>query len=146
MNRTNRKRVNRMNSMTRVGTSLGIVSTMALLALGVGCSTTTKRENLLSAAGFKMMPAATPEQKAHLQTLPADKVTMVQREGKTYFVFPDRKQQVLYVGQQAQYDEYQKLRLQNQLAEDQMNSAELNSEPAWGVWGGWGAIGPVYRR
>ena len=135
-----------MNRMNRVAASLSIVGIVALLALGVGCTTTTKRENMLSAAGFKMVPAATPEQKAHLQTLPPDKVTMVQREGKTYFVFPDRKQQVLYVGQQAQYDEYQKLRLQNQLAEDQMNAAELNSEPAWGVWGGWGAMGPVFRR
>jgi len=113
---------------------------LALLALGVGCATTTKTENMLSAAGFKMMPAATPEQKAHLKTLPPDKVTMVQREGKTYFVFPDLKQQVLYVGQQAQYDEYQKLRIQNQLAQDQMSAAELNSEPAWGVWGGFGGV------
>ena len=128
--------------MKRVGTSLSIVGTVALLALGVGCTTTKSRENLLSAAGFKIVPAATPEQKAHLQTLPADKVTMVQREGKTYFVFPDRKQQVLYVGQQEQYNEYQKLRMQNQLAEEQMNAAELNSEPAWGMWGGWGGMGP----
>jgi len=128
--------------MKRVGTSLSIVGTVALLALGVGCTTTKSRENLLSAAGFKIVPAATPEQKAHLQTLPADKVTMVQREGKTYFVFPDRKQQVLYVGQQEQYNEYQKLRMQNQLAEEQMNAAERNSEPAWGMWGGWGGMGP----
>ena len=115
---------------------------MALLALAVGCTTTSKRENLLSAAGFKMVPAVTPEQKAHLQTLPPDKVTMVQREGKTYFVFPDRKQQVLYVGQQAQYDEYQKLRLQNQLAEDQMNAAELIPNPRGECGaGGWNGTG-----
>ena len=137
-----------MNRMKRVGTSLSIVGILALLALGVGCATTTKTENMLSAAGFKMMPAATPEQKAHLKTLPPDKVTMVQREGKTYFVFPDLKQQVLYVGQQAQYDEYQKLRIQNQLAQDQKSAAELNSEPAWGVWGGFdgGVAGPRFRR
>ena len=137
-----------MNRMKRVGTSLSIVGILALLALGVGCSTTTKTENMLSAAGFKMVPAATPEQKAHLKTLPPDKVTMVQREGKTYFVFPDLKQQVLYVGQQAQYDEYQKLRIQNQLAQDQMNAAELNSEPAWGVWGGFDGVvaAPRFRR
>ena len=137
-----------MNRMKRVGTSLSIVGILALLALGVGCATTTKTENMLSAAGFKMMPAATPEQKAHLKTLPPDKVTMVQREGKTYFVFPDLKQQVLYVGQQAQYDEYQKLRIQNQLAQDQMSAAELNSEPAWGAWGGFDGVvaGPRFRR
>jgi hypothetical protein len=40
---------------------------------------------------------------------------------------------VLYVGQQAQYDAYQKLRLQKQLAADQVQAAEMNSEPAWGA-------------
>jgi hypothetical protein len=127
---------------------------LGVLTLGVlmlGCSTTKQTENLLSAAGFKIMPATTLEQQAHLKTLPANKVTTVVREGKTYFVFPDTKQQVLYVGQQAQYNEYQRLRLQKQMAEDQVQAAELNSEPAWGVWGGWGGVGavergPVFRR
>jgi hypothetical protein len=55
------------------------------------------------------------------------------------------------VGQQAQYDAYQKLRLQKQLAADQVQAAEMNSEPAWGAWGGWGGMGfvepvPVFRR
>jgi hypothetical protein len=132
-------------------TWLGAVGVAALLILGAGCSTTKQTENLLSAAGFKMMPAATVEQKAHLNTIPPNKVTMVVREGTNYFVFPDPKQQVIYVGQQPQYNEYQRLRLQKQMAEDQVNAAELNSQPAWGVWGGWGGVGgvervPVFRR
>jgi hypothetical protein len=127
------------------------VSVLALAMLAAGCSTTKPTENMLSAAGFKMMPATTPEQQAHLKSLPPNKVTMVVRDGKTYFAFPDVKQQVLYVGQQAQYDAYQKLRLQKQLAADQVQAAEMNSEPAWGAWGGWGGIGfaepvPVFRR
>jgi hypothetical protein len=128
-----------------------VVSVLALAVLALGCSTTKQTENMLSAAGFKMMPATTPEQQAHLKTLPPNKVTMVVRDGKTYFAFPDIKQQVLYVGQQAQYDAYQKLRLQKQLAADQVQAAEMNSEPAWGAWGGWGGMGfvepvPVFRR
>ena len=104
-----------------------VVSVLALAVLALGCSTTKQTENMLSAAGFKMMPATTPEQQAHLKTLPPNKVTMVVRDGKTYFAFPDIKQQVLYVGQQAQYDAYQKLRLQKQLAADQVQAAEMNS-------------------
>jgi hypothetical protein len=123
---------------------------LALALLVVACASTKQTENMLSAAGFKMMPATTPEQKAHLTTLPAHKVTMVTREGKTYFVFPDAKQQVLYVGQQAQYDAYQKLRLQKQMAEEQAEAASA-VEPAWGVWGGWGGMdfvepAPMFRR
>ena len=137
--------------MRTKSTILLAVGVLALAVLAVGCSTTKQTENMLSAAGFKMMPATTPEQQAHLKSLPPNKVTMVVRDGKTYFAFPDIKQQVLYVGQQAQYDAYQKLRLQKQLAADQVQAAEMNSEPAWGAWGGWGGMGfvepvPVFRR
>jgi hypothetical protein len=128
------------------------IGVLCLALAVVGCSTTKQTENLLSAAGFKMMPATTPEQKAHLATLPPNKVTMVVREGKTYFVFPDVKQQVIYVGQQPQYNEYQKLRLQKQMAEEQAQAAAMNSEAAFAPWGSWGGVGvveervPVFRR
>ena len=128
-----------------------VLGALALAALLTGCSTTQPTENMLSAAGFKIVPASTPEKQSHLKTLPPHKVTMVQRDGKTYFVFPDQKQQVLYVGQQEQYNEYQKLRMQAQLAAEEINAAELNSQAAWGTWGGWGGMSfvapvPVFRR
>jgi hypothetical protein len=41
---------------------------------------------------------------------------------------------MLYVGQQEQYQEYQKLRLQKQMADEQMNAADMD-ENAWAVWG-----------
>jgi hypothetical protein len=122
---------------------------LAVAVSGLGCSTTKQTENMLSAAGFKMIPANTPEQQAHLKTLKPRKVTMVAREGKTYFAYPDVKRQVLYVGTQAQYDEYQNLRRQEQIAEEQ--SATANSEAAWASWGPWGGVdfvepAPVFRR
>jgi hypothetical protein len=136
--------------MNRITCVLSVLSIAALVALATGCSTTKQTENLLAAAGFKITPATTPDQKAHLKSLPAGKVTTVQRSGITYFVFPDAARQVLYIGQQPQYQEYQKLRLQNQMAMDQLQAAELNSDPAWNQWGAWdGAFGfpaPVLRR
>jgi N-methylhydantoinase A/oxoprolinase/acetone carboxylase beta subunit len=125
-----------------------LIIACALAALAIGCASVQSTETLLSAAGFKIIPAATPQQQAHLKTLARDKVTMVERTGTNYFVFPDIKSQVLYVGQDAQYQEYQKLRLQHQMAEDQMQAAELDSEPGWGVWGGFGGVVavPVLRR
>jgi hypothetical protein len=115
-----------------------IIAVAAVVAFVTGCSSTSatrQTEELLSAAGFKAVPATTPEQQAHLKTLPRDNVTMVQRKGTNHYVFPDVKNQVLYVGQAAQYQEYQKLRLQNQMAEDKAHAAELNSENAWNAWG-----------
>jgi len=128
-----------LSRITKLVTMLSLTGLLACFA--AGCSTTKQTENLLSAAGFKMMPATTPEQKAHLKTLAAGKVTTVQRSGTTYFVFPDAARQVLYVGQQPQYQEYQKLRLQNQMAMDQLQAAELNSDRDWSRWGVWpGAV------
>lgn len=105
-----------------------ILIVFALAALVIGCSTTKSTESLLSAAGFKIIPATTPQQQAHLETLKPDKVTMVEREGTNYFVFPDAKSQVLYVGHDAQYQEYQKLRLQKEMAAEQVQAAQLNQE------------------
>jgi hypothetical protein len=110
-----------------------LLAACAVAALVIGCSTTKSTENFLSAAGFKIIPATTPQQQAHLKTLPRDKVTKVERAGTNYWVFPDAKSEVLYVGQSAQYQEYQKLRLQNAMELDQ---AQLSSVPGWGVWGG----------
>jgi hypothetical protein len=110
---------------------------LALLGVAIGCATTKQTEDLLSAAGFKATPATTAQRRAHLQTLPPHKVTMVVRAGKTYYVYPDAKAQVLYVGQQAQYDAYQKLRLENQMASEQFQAAESNAAEEWGAWGDW---------
>lgn len=121
---------------------------IALLALVAGCSTVQDTENLLVASGFKIVPATTPEQEAALKNLAADKVAMVPRNGTTYFVYPDPAHKVLYVGQQAQYQEFQRLRHQNQMAEEKLEAAELNSQPDWGVWAPWdGPMAvPMIRR
>ena len=119
-----------------------MLMTVFFIAFMVGCSTTSQRENMLTAAGFKMVPADTPARQAHLNSLPADKITPVQRQGTIYYVFPDPKHNVLYVGQQPQYQEYQKMRLQKQMANEQLEAAQMN-ENAWGVWGPWG--GPGWR-
>jgi hypothetical protein len=107
-----------------------------LLTLVSGCATTKQTEDLLSAAGFKAQPATTPEQQAHLKALPAHKVTSVQKDGKQFFVYPDVAHNVLYTGQSAQYQEYQKLLRQNQMAEEQVNPSE-QMQMNWSVWGQW---------
>src|SRR5262245_23124988 len=110
----------------------------ALIVLATACQTTTHKENMLSAAGFKAVPADTPERQAHLKSLPNDKITPVQRNGVTYYTFADHKNQVLYVGREEQYQKYQNLRMQKQLADEQMAAAQMYNEAPWGMWGVWG--------
>ena len=121
-----------------------LLTTGLLMALAVACSTTNSRENMLSAAGFKMLPADTPERESHLKSLPADKLTTVQREGALYYVFPDPKKNALYVGQEPQYQQYRKLRFEKQMADEQLSAATMNEDASWNVWGGWGR-GWVWR-
>jgi hypothetical protein len=108
------------------------------LVLATGCKTTGEKENMLSAAGFKAIPADTPERQAHLKQLPNDKITPVQREGVVYYTFPDRKNNILYVGQEEQYQRYQNLRMQKQMADEQLAAAQMYNSAPWGYWGAWG--------
>lgn len=121
-----------------------LLTTGLLMAIAIGCATTKSREDMLSAAGFKMVPADTPQRQAHLKSLPADKITPVQREGITYYTFPDPKNNVLYVGQEQQYQRYRQLRYEKQLADEQMETAQMN-EYDWGAWGAWGGRGWAWR-
>jgi hypothetical protein len=128
-----------------------ILVSVILLIVAAGCASTKQTESLLAAAGFKMIPATTAEQQARLHSLPSGKVSSIMRDGKTYFAFPDVKNNVLYVGTQAQFDQYQKLRLEKQMATEEVEASQMNAEDAFAPWGGWGAIGvvdtePVYRR
>ncbi len=116
--------------------SLTILAVAAAFAFVTGCSTTRQTEDLLSAAGFKAQPATTAPQQAHLKSLPDHKVSSVRKDGKQYFVYPDVARNVLYTGQSAQYEQYKKLRAQQQLADEQPGPYE-QEEIQTSVWGAW---------
>jgi len=119
-----------------VGTALAVVA---------GCSTTKSTEDMLSAAGFKIVPANTPARQAQLKALPSGQISRVQRNGKNYFIFPDPGQNVLYVGQDSQYQYYQNLRVQAQMAADDAAAASMNTPPDWDAWEAWDEVpAPVW--
>jgi hypothetical protein len=134
MNSTGR---GRLLALAIVPTKLRIFGVF-VLTLVVGCATTSQTESLLAAAAFKTVPANTSERQEQLKQLPQDKLTKVVRAGKTYFVFPDKAHQVLYVGDEAQYQQYRMLcQQQQQLAKDgaAMGGAEPSNEAYWNGWG-----------
>ena len=98
-------------------------------------------EPLLAAAGFHVHPADTPARVANLQTLTPLKVSFAPKDGKMRYWFADPVYcQCLYVGNQATYDRYQQLRLQQKLAEEQQETAQINESAAmqeqmdFGMW------------
>ena len=112
----------------------------------VGCASTTQtstqsKESMLVASGFKTITPKTAAQKQKLQNLPPDKVTMIQKKGKTYYIFPDPAQNRSYVGGPNEYQAYQQLRAEKKLAKEDLETAEMyqDAEMDWGGWGGWGA-------
>jgi hypothetical protein len=128
------------------------INAIALVALCAGCSSmqtqVQSKENLLVAAGFQAIVPKTAAQQQKLQTLPADRVTLVQQGGKTYYVFPDAPHNQAYVGGPTQFQSYLQLRLANKLANENLEAAEMNQDASldWGRWGGWGGVGWVRLR
>jgi hypothetical protein len=130
-----------------------IISAAALLALTVNCSTTQigtqNKESMLVASGFKVITPKTTAQQQKLQNLPPGKVTMIQKNGKTYYIFPDPAHNQAYVGGPKQYRHYQQLRADNKLANENLETAEMYRDATmqWSVWGGWdagfGSYGPM---
>jgi hypothetical protein len=131
--------------MKHIITGFSLIGAFALLILAVGCAgtQTQSKENLLIAAGFKAVVPKTAAQQQKLQALPPDKMALVQKDGKTYYVFPDAANNRAFVGGPKQYQSYQQLRLANKLANENLEAAEAYQDASmnWGTWGGWGAWG-----
>jgi hypothetical protein len=123
--------------MRQISARLSFTSVLVILASTFGCAGTHETEDLLSAAGFKMVVANTPQQQQHLKTLPPHKMRVVHRKGKPYYVYADPAHKLIYVGNQLQYDQYRDLRLAKNVSEEDLQDAELNAQDAagWEVWG-----------
>ena len=116
----------------------------------VGCAalkekSAEKTEQLLSAAGFTVKPADSPEKLAHLKTLPQEKVVQYEKNGKIYYIYANSYEKCLYIGNVKAYNEYKKLKHQEQVSEENVENArdelmaeneEVDSTGAmdWGLW------------
>src|SRR5881409_3944976 len=96
----------------------------AYAAVLAGCASTQtstqNRESMLVASGFKVITPKTAAQQQKLQALPPGKVTMIQKGGKTYYVFPDPAHNQAYVGGPREYQAYLELRADKKLARENL--------------------------
>ena len=138
-------------AMKPIQTTLKFITATALAVVIVGCASGFQdKKDIAIAAGFKVITPVKPDQVALLPTLPKETVTQITYQGKTYYILPDVKNNQAYVGGPAEYQSYQKLSLQKQISDANLQAAQMNQMAAmnqmnWGAWGGWGGIGG-YRR
>ena len=110
----------------------------------VGCAAIEKAERkgteqMLAAAGFNVLPANTPQRQASLAELKPYVISRQFRGGQAVYVYPDAEGSFAYIGDQAAYDRYQNLVVQQQISDQNLMAAQMASMP--GMWGGWGYWG-----
>lgn len=128
--------------MKRQLVNYSIVSIILIFAMA-GCaamekSTATNDEKMLTAAGFKMQLADTPGKIAHIQSMQQRKIITHVKKGSVYYAYADAEFcKCLYMGTEKNYQEYEKMSIQQNTAE--MNQAAAMNWDAWGgLGGGWG--------
>src|SRR4029453_16241750 len=113
-----------MKPTTRLFLSSMAAGCTALLLSCASTQSTQNRESMLVASGFKVITPKTPAQQKKLHNLPPGKVTMIQKGGKTYYIFPDPAHNRAYVGRPKEYQAYQQLRATNKLVTGNLETGE----------------------
>ena len=114
---------------------------VGVLALA-GCESPRQRaertEANLSAAGFVVRPASTPQRQTMLARLPPNKLVQRTRGDSVTYAYADPAGcNCLYVGSQQAYDRFQRDALRTRIADQRETTAELYSDAAWD-WSAWG--------
>ena len=114
-----------------------IVGSLALSICGLtACESqqqrVEQREDLLSAAGFIVRPANTPERQAMLNRLPPHKFVQRVNGDVVHYVYADPLVcGCLYVGTQQAYNQYKANQLQQNLVDEQQMTAQTYSDASW---------------
>ena len=117
-----------------------LVLTLAAVMILTGCATIRRSEarsteEMLAAAGFVVRPADTAERQERLAARPPYRLESHTKDGAVVYTYADPDGcQCLYVGGPKEYSEYQHLRLQRKIAEDETWGAHA-ADMEWSVWG-----------
>ena len=140
--------------MKRIGTTL---AALGLCVAAAACENPQQKiaskEDMMTASGFKFVPANTPARQAALQRLPPHKFVREMRDGKVIYVYADPNIcACLYVGGQKAYGTYQARRLDKRIADEQAVAASdmYMNNWQWGIWAdgypmGWPYVDSIYN-
>jgi hypothetical protein len=135
-----------MNSQKSLSISVVVAVALTMMAALYGCASyeAQNKETLLSAAGFRTRTPTTPQQQAMFNRMVPYQVERRVRNGKVLYTFADKQKNLVYIGGESEYQRYKQLGLQQQIAQNQLEAAQINEEaslynwgPYWGPWNPW---------
>jgi len=118
-----------------------LIFAAAVIALFVaGCAEmeSANTTSLLSAAGFRARTPQTPKQQQIYAALPPYQVERATVNGHVFYVYKDDKAGVAYIGREQEYQNYQQLAIQQQIAQNYYNAVAMDRAAAYGWYGAWG--------
>jgi hypothetical protein len=130
-----------MKTNTPYSTILIVVAVASAALFLTGCAEmqSSNTTSLLTAAGFRARTPQTPKQQQIYAALPPYQVERATVPGKgVFYVYKDEKAGLAYVGREQEYQRYQQLAVQQQIAQNYYMAAEMDRAAAWGWYGAWG--------
>jgi hypothetical protein len=130
-----------MTTTLRTSNIIIFVSAMAGALFLTGCAGmgSANTTSLLTAAGFRARTPQTPKQQQMYAALPPYQVQRATVPGKgVFYVYKDEKAGLAYVGREQEYQRYQQLAIQQQIAQNQVMAAEMEQQAALDWYGGFG--------
>jgi hypothetical protein len=123
-----------------------VLAICGLVLAACAAMESASQESLLQQAGFQSRTPTTEKQKAAYAALPAYKLHKGSREGRTVYAYKDEKAGVVWIGNKAQYAQYQALAKKAQLKEEKQVARDMDNDLVYRWYGSWkdfGAASPV---
>jgi hypothetical protein len=122
---------------------LAIISLVTVCLASCASTGSSNTKKLLSAAGFSVKTPETAKQKELYAAAEPYKLHRISAKGKTIYAYKDEKTGTALIGDEASYQRYERLSIQQSIARQQYQAAQMERDMAMG-W--YGAYGPYYYR
>jgi hypothetical protein len=127
---------------------IGMLAAATFILLMPACATQTgavadtEMERALLSAGFKVRPATMAEQRSQLARMPDNQFKTVKQNGETYYVYADKRDNRLYVGDRYAFQAYQKYVRDNNLRKQgafvwEVHPSDRSTSTTIEVWNGY---------
>ena len=130
-----------MTTTLRTSTIVAFFGAALASLFFAGCASTgsANTTSLLTAAGFRAHTPQTPKQQQIFAALLPYQIQRATVPGRgVFYVYKDANAGLAYIGREADYQRYQQLAVQQQIATNYYMAAQMQQAAAWQWYGAWG--------